>query len=185
MNDSDYFTKYSFFFLVKIVLKPPTNITVFRITGNSMYIAWQAPAVYPIHDQNATYVDTDDNTTSTVQPSPNTTVISTVTTPVSTEVHQTSNTTEASKGDNSTNGTTATPKIPFCLPSGFFLDQSTTNTTNSTSVKNMDVNFVSNVSLRENMTEIQSNDLVVPFDQACVEKYIVHYMNNATGKYFK
>ncbi|XP_041370665.1 multiple epidermal growth factor-like domains protein 9 [Gigantopelta aegis] len=165
---------------VRIALKPPKNITVFLVTETTMYISWQSPAVYPIHDWNATAVDFDDNTTSTTPSSQGTTVTSTVTTtPVSTEAL---NATTTAKGSNSTNGTGTSPVAPSCMPRGFFLNHNySSNATNSTQTPKLHVDFVNNISSPGNVTETDTDDLMVPFDQACVEKYIVHYINNATG----
>ncbi|XP_067661925.1 uncharacterized protein [Haliotis asinina] len=168
---------------INVQLKPPANLTAMVVSSTNIFIEWDPPAVYPVHevDVNVTegysrdvlYWNTSHivNETVTATLEPPTGDVSTATVEVSTPVNVSSNTDQAA-------GSKLLVYKPKCLSHKAF--ESIDKMEHLVNTVNNIVNFV-NKKLDSNSSDTPADLIHVPFEQGCVEKYVVSYVKKEDG----
>lgn len=182
-----YFSFYFLnIFLDRVVLHPPTNISILSVGPTEAFIAWSPPEIYTPHDVNTSLFDPPDNESNSLDWLP---------TPVPSAPGNSSklesNTAlpmNASLGDLVTDLPTSTKylDLEICQPLKYFANY-TVDFNHSEEV--MESGIPQFITLHDiyrkeldNLTNNQ-NDVVVPFGQGCVKEYIVNYYYNQSSKY--
>ncbi|XP_071097540.1 uncharacterized protein [Haliotis cracherodii] len=169
---------------INVRLKPPANLTAMYVSSTNIFIEWDAPDVYPLHevDDNVTTEYSRDvsywnkthivNETVTATLEPPTGNVSTVQVEVPTPVNA------SSKGDKP-GGSKLLAYKPKCLSQEAFKSIDTME--HMVKTVNDIVNYVNN---KMDSNSSDSRDLMVhvPFDQGCVEKYVVNYVKKEDGQ---
>lgn len=173
---------YLFVFAAKVVLRPPTNITLRLLGPKEAVITWSPPSIYTPHDvdisQDEELPSTNVSNSNPSDPSNN------LTTKAAEPLEQTTvrdegkrvNESRASSVNDDSDDINA-----VCHPLRYFFNYTVYQ--NGTDQKNREPKWITmgDIYKKENITS-QSGEKVVSFGLGCVREYLVVYSQNQSGE---